>query len=229
MLKIINRGNAEPFSWVCDPTVEFQPGQIAELTVLGNQICATVSAGLAPIGIIDDIRTKSFTNVSWNEEIIVPIQNPSGSPSNPTVPYDTKVELKHPSIVKTSFRSSVPVELNANNGVITFIAGTPLNFNLTGNGPNDSIRAIVNYTYYIPNIPGDDSTASSGRMTVWYNRGIFETTVYETNQQYAVRANLFVSEMGLLTTRQPSTLHPAVATVTAPPSAISPTLQFMWF
>lgn len=228
MLKIISRGSSEPHSWVCDPSAEFQPGQIATLGVYGNQICATISSGLTALGIIDDIRTKSFTNISWNEEILLPVQNPGGSQSLPTIPYDMKVELKHPSIVKSSFRSSVPVELNANNGVITFIAGTPLNFNLTGSGPNDSIRAIVNYTYFVPNIPGDDSTAGSGRMTIWYNRGIFETTVFETNQQYALMANLFSNEMGLLTTRQPTSLHPAIAIVTAPPSAINPTLQFMW-
>lgn len=190
---------------------------------------ATVSNGKSPIGIIDDIRTKSFTNISWNEEIIVPITNPGGTVSNPTVPVDTKIELKKANIVAESFTSTVPVELNPINGVITFIAGTPLNFDLTGIGTPNSMRTVVNYTYYIPNIPGDDSTAGNGQMTVWFDRGIYATTVYETNQPYAVRANLFVSEKGLLTTRQPSTYHPAVATVVDAPNAIDPSLTFLWF
>jgi len=190
---------------------------------------ATVSNGTAPIGIIDDIRVKSFTNISWNEVIIVPATGVPGPGGTLVTPIDIKTELKKANIVPNTFSSTVNVVLNANNGVITFVAGTPLNFDLTGTGIPNAIRTIVNYTYYVPNIPGDDSTQGSGRITVWYERMFFNTDQFETNQQYPVRANIYVSEIGMSTTRRPSPIHPAVGLVSAPPSPTNPSLEILMF
>jgi hypothetical protein len=228
MLKLRSVGNSLPESFIVDPSASFQPGQIGELTVIGNQVMMTVSNGTAPFGIIDDIRTKAFTNVSWNETIIVPAAGVPGPGGQLVSASDIMKELKRPNILPTSFSSTVKVVLNPVNGIITFLAGTPLNIDLSGTGTPNGIKTIVNYTYEVPNIPGDDSTVS-GRVTVWFQRMMASTTMFETNQQYPVRANLFVSERGLLTTRKPSALHPAVAMVTSPPSPISPQLEFLWF
>ena len=227
MLRLVQIGNTLPANFICDPSAEFQPGMIAELTVIGNQIMATVSNGTAPIGIIDDIKTKAFTNVSWNEVVIVPAVGVV-SGTDLVTPIDIKAELRKPNITPASFNSTVDVVLNPVNGVITFVAGTKLNFDLAGTGTPDSIRTIVNYTYQVPNIPGDDSTQGSGRMTVWFQRMFFQTDQYETNQQYPVRANLYCSETGFLTTRRPSNIHPAIAMVTAPPTPMNPMIECMW-
>lgn len=228
MLRLVQVGNTLPANFICDPSAEFQPGQIAELTVIGNQIMATVSNGTAPIGIIDDIKTRAFTNVSWNEVVIVPATGVL-SGSDLVTPIDIKMELKKPNITASSFNSTVDVVLNPINGVITFIAGTKLNFDLTGSGTPNAIRTIVNYTYQVANIPGDDSTQGSGRMTVWFNRMFFQTDQYETNQQYPVRANLYCSEVGLLTTRRPSAIHPAIGMVTAPPTPMNPMIECLYY
>ena len=228
MLRLIQVGNALPASFICDPSAEFQPGQIAELTVIGNQVMATVSNGTAPIGIIDEIKTKAFTNVSWNEVVIVPATSVIGPSGVPVTPIDIKAELRRPNIVASSFNSTINVYLNPVNGIVTFLAGTPLNFDLIGSGSPNAIRTIVNYTYQVANIPGDDSTQGSGRITVWFNRMFAQTDQYETNQQYPVRANLYVSEYGFLTTRRPSAIHPAVAMVTAPPTPMNPCIEFLW-
>ena len=229
MLRLVQVGNTLPASFIVDPSAEFQPGQIAELTVIGNQVMATVSNGTAPIGIIDDIKTKAFTNVSWNEVVIVPAVGVPGPGGKIVTPIDIKAELKKPNVVASSFNSTVDVVLNPNNGIITFLAGTELNFDLTGTGNPNAIRTVVNYTYQVANIPGDDSTAGSGRITVWFNRMFAQTDQYETNQQYPVRANLYVSETGFLTTRRPSSIHPAVAMVTAPPTSMNPMIELLWF
>lgn len=189
---------------------------------------ATVSKGTAPIGVIDDIKTKAFTTVSWNEEKIAPTTGVLNSEGKLVSPVDIKVELDHPNVIASSFISDVPCSLNTNNGVITFLAGTPLNFTMDGANLN-AIRAIVSYTYQVPNIPGDDSTFASGRVTVWFDRMFFQTDQYETNQQYPVRANLYVSENGVLTTRRPSEFHPAVAMVTAPPTPLNSMIEVLWF
>lgn len=230
MLRLVFTSNQLPMSTMVDPSAEFEAGMIAELSVIGNQVMATVSSGIAPMGIIDDMKVKAFSAVSWNEIIIVPVSNAIIGPGGvPVLPVDVKTELKYANVVNNSFLSTVEVVLNPVNGVITFLAGTPLNFDLTGGGTPDAIRTVVNYSYYVPNIPGDDSTAGSGRVTIWISRGIYSVDKYETNQLYPVRANLYVSELGLLTTRKPSSKHPAVATVTGPPTSISPFLEFMWY
>lgn len=229
MLRLVQVGNTLPVSFICDPSAEFQPGQIAELTVIGNQVMATVSNGTAPIGVIDDIKTKAFTNVSWNEVVIVPAVGVPGPGGILVTPVDIKAELKKPNIVPASFNSTVNVVLNPINGIVTFVAGTPLNIDLTGSGQPNAIRTVVNYTYQVANIPGDDSTQGSGRMTVWFERMFFQTDQYETNQQYPVRANLYVSEVGFLTTRRPSPTHPAVGMVTAPPTPMNPMIEVLWF
>lgn len=228
MLKLVHVGGSLPTSFIVDPSAEFQPGMIGQLVVLGNQIMVTVSNGTAPLGIIDDIKTRAFTNVSWNEEVKIAAVGVPGPNGQLVTPVDVKVELRKSNIIASSFSSTVKVALNANNGVITFLAGTPLNADLMGTGEPNGFRTIVNYTYYVPNIPGDDSTQGSGRVTIWYQRMFFQTTMYESNQQYPVNANLFCSEHGVLTTRQPSKIHPAIGIVTAPPSPMSPMLEVLF-
>ena len=228
MFRIVHESNSQPHSFICDPSAEFQAGQIAELVVIGNQVMATVSNGTAPIGIIDDMKTRSFTNISWNEEVIIPVTGVPNGAGQLVLATDIVHTLENPHIVKNSFSSTVKVKLNPKNGVITFIAGTPLNMDAIGNGSPNAIRSLVNYSYHIPNIPGDDSTFGSGRVTVWYNRMFFQTDMYETNQSYPVRAMLYSNEHGMFTTRKPSENHPAIAMVTAPPSTSMPFLEALW-
>src|SRR5271155_5676436 len=107
MLRIVQAGNSLPFSWPVDPSAEFEPGMLAQLTVIGNQVMATVSNGTAPIGIIDDIKTKAFTNVSWNETVTVPAIGVPGPNNTIVTPVDIKVELRRPNIIQSSFTSTV--------------------------------------------------------------------------------------------------------------------------
>jgi hypothetical protein len=228
MLRIVQAGNSLPFSWPVDPSAEFQPGQIAQLTVIGNQVLATVSNGAAPIGIIDDIKTRAFTSTSWDETIVAPATAVLNNGQLVT-PVDIKVELQNPNVLPASFISiPVDVQLVPRNGVIIFPAGTPLNYDLLGTGTPNAIKTNVRYTYQIPNIIGDDSTQGNNRVTVWFQRMIFQTDQFETNQIYPLNANLFVSELGMLTTRQPAPNYPAVALVSAPPSPILGFLEAIW-
>lgn len=230
MLRILEESMARAYSWPVDTSAEFEGGFIAQLTGMNNQIVATVSNGSAPIGIIDDQKTKSFTSNAWDEQIIVPVANPGIGPNNTLVtPVDIKTELVNPNVLPNSFISiPVPVKLIPRNGVVIFPAGTPLNLDMLGTGIPNAIKTNVRYTYQIPNIIGDDSTFSSQRVTIWYHRLIFETNIFETNQIYTVNSNLFVSEFGMLTSREPAPNYPVVALCTAPPSSMTPTLQAIW-
>ena len=228
MLRLIQIGNTLPLSYPVDPTSTFQPGQIGQLKVIGNDIVCGVSDGTAPIGIIDEVNTSAFTQSSHDEVVIVPVVAVSDG-YQLIVAMDTEKRLRFSSVIFSSFISDVEgIILYDVNGVIGIPAGTPLNFDSDGDNILDSVRVIVNYVHRIPSIPGDNSTAASGRMTIWYSRGLFETDQYDTKQRYAVNATLFVNEEGKLTTQQISSSHPGIAMVTGPPSGIVETLEFLW-
>jgi hypothetical protein len=99
---------------------------------------------------------------------------------------------------------------------------------MTGSGIPDAIRTVVSYTWQVPGIPGDDSTQASGKVTIWFSRIAFQTSMFETNQRYAINCNLFVSETGLLTSRQPAADHPGVAICTGGPTSVFGTLEAIW-
>lgn len=228
MLRLVSVGNSLPYSWPVDINATFLPGQLAQLTVSGNAIVATVSNGTAPLGIIDDIKTKAFTAVSWDETVIVPATGVM-SGGNLVSAVEIKTELKNPNIFPDSFVSiPVRVELIPRNGVIVFPAGTELNFDMLGTGTPNAIKTNVRYTYQIPNIVGDDSTQGSHRVTVWFQRGIYQTDVFDTSATYPLNANLFVNGQGMLTTKQPTENHPVVGLVTAPPSPLISFLEILW-
>lgn len=222
-------GSSLPISFIVDPSAEFQPGSVGQMTVIGNTVMCTVSDGTAPIGIIDDIKTRAFTQVSWSEVTIVPAMGITDPSTMQLVtPVDIKAELKHAYIDPNSFISTVDVELIPTNGVITFLAGTPLNFDLTGSGTPNAIRTVSNYTYQVPNIPGDNSTTGSGRVTIWFSRQWVQSDQFETSQVYPINCNLYVNERGLFTSRRPSPIHPAVAICSSPPSPVSGYLELLW-
>lgn len=227
MLRLISPTTSLPFSFPVDISSTFQPGQCAQLTVVGNQVVATVSNGLAPLGLIDDIKTKAFTAVAWDETIIVPATGVmSGGKLVSAV--EIKAELKNAHISPDSFVSiPVSVQLIPRNGVVVFPAGTELNFDLIGTGTPNAIKTNVRYSYTIPNIIGDDSTQGSNRVTVWFHRGIYATDVYDTSATYPLNANLFVNSEGKLTTKQATPNHPSIALVTGPPSPLDSMVQFL--
>jgi hypothetical protein len=227
-LKLVQTGYGLPVSYPVDPSAEFEPGMIGSLYLRGNNIVCGVSDGRAPFGIIDDYKTRAYTATSIDEVVIAAAAGVTQN-GRLVTPIDIKQELRNPNIIPTSFLTSpVDVHLIPRNGVVEFPAGTPLNFDMDGDGVLDSIRTVVSYIYQIPNVIGDDSTAGSGMVTIWFQKGIFQTDMYETNQRYVINAILFSSENGRLTTSRPSEDYPGIAMVTGPPSATYPTLEFLW-
>ena len=221
-------GNTLPLSFPVDPTSTFQPGQIGQLKVIGNEIVCGVSDGTAPFGIIDDVNTSAFTAPITDEVADISVVAVSDG-YQLVVAIDTDKSLRFSNIVRSSFVADLEgIILNDINGVITVSSGTPLNFDADKDGILDTVRVIVSYVYRIPNIPGDNTTAGSGRMTLWFQRGIFETDQFDTTQRYVVNATLFVNAEGKMTTAQPSANHPGIAMVTGPPTGIVETLEFLW-
>jgi hypothetical protein len=227
MLRLTQIGNSLPVSYPVDPTAQFSPGMVGQLKLHGNSIVCGVSDGTAPLGIIDDTRQTAFYAPSVDETVIEPAVGRMVGGKLVSV-TDVKSELQNSNIMESSFVSNIRVILKPRNGVIVFPAGTELNFDADGDGISDSIRAIVSYTYQVPNVPGDDSTIGNGRITIWFQRMIFSTDQYEVNQRYPLNAPLFVSEAGLLTTRQPSEDHPTIAIVLAPPTARNTFLEVLY-
>ena len=82
MLRLIQIGNSLPVSFPVDPTSVFQPGQIGQLKVIGNEIVCGISDGTAPFGIIDDInilqpikKLKTYEFISYKGVIMYKLDN----------------------------------------------------------------------------------------------------------------------------------------------------------
>lgn len=230
ILRLIQVGQSLPVSFPVDPTSEFQAGQIAQLKVMGNEIVCGISDGTAPFGIIDDINTSAFSAPMNDEVVVIPAVGIHDGYGNYVAAIDTMKDLRKPNIIRSSFVADVEgLILNDTNGIITVPAGTTLNYDQDGDGIEDSVRTTVSYIYRIANIPGDNTTIGSGRITIWFQRGIFETDQFDTTQRYVVNAVLFCNGDGLLTTAQPTASHPGIAMVTGPPTGINQTLEFLFF
>jgi len=228
MLRLFQVGNALPLTFPVDPNAEFQPGYVAQLNTMGNIVVCGVSDGTAPLGIIDDIKTHAYTAPSIDEELVIAVDGVIQN-SILVTPADIKLELENPNILEKSFDADLDVLLKARNGVITIPKGTALNCDLLGTGIPNAVKVTVSYTYQIPNVPGDDSTFATSRVTIWVSKIHAATDMYETNQSYPLNANLFVSECGLLTTRQVYDESPAIAMVVGPPTAMDRFLSFITY
>jgi hypothetical protein len=222
MLRLINHGSSIPVSIPVDPSAEFESGMIGQLKAIGNQIVCGVSDGTAPFGVIDDMKKTSFTSNSIDEVVIAPIQDilVTETGGRRYLSIDVKMELENSNVIQGSFISKyVGVQLIPVNGLIVFLEGTELNFDMDGDGVPDAIRTVVSYSYRVPDVPGDDTTSGSGQMSVWIQRIWFATDQFETNQTYALNSPLFVSEAGKLTSSRILD-YPAIGIVTAPPGNI---------
>jgi len=228
MLRIIQAGNALPFSYPVDISSTFQPGQLAQLKLVGQDIVVGLSDGTAPLGIIDDIRTSAFTQTIVDEIVILEGGDITTDGYNYWTGRDIKQELNNAGLIQASFVADYEgLVLNPVNGILTLPSGSLLNYD-NGTGTNDSVKTIVNYVYQVPSLPGDDTTIGSNRVTVWFQRGIFATDQFDSLQRYPLNATLFVNSEGKLSTAQATENHPGVAIVSGPPSAIEGSLEFMW-
>lgn len=230
MLRVIHSGNAMPMSMPVDPTAEFQPGMFAQLKVIGNDIVAGVSDGTAPLGIIDDVRISAFTKAQVDEivQIEVDISNITVDSNGKRVnSIDVSSPLEYPHLIQSSFTSTISGYLNFVNGIITIPAGTELNYDFDGDGLNDGFKIVCNYIYRVTNKPGDDTTLSSGRVTLHYQRGIYATDQFDTTQAYPLNVTLYIGLDGILTSKQPTENHPGVAVCTGPPSSTNGTVEFL--
>jgi len=229
VLQLIQIGNALPVSYPVDSSSVFEPGCIAQLTLFGQDIVAGLSDGTTPFGIIDDARTTAFTKPSPDEIVVIPATGILDAYGRWVSTTDVKQELRFADVVASSFVADYEnLVLNPVNGVLMAPAGSVLNYDSDGDGRPDSIKTVVSYVYRVPNLPGEDTTVGSNRITIWITRGIYATDQYDSTQKYPLNAALFVNEEGKLTTKQATPNHPAIGLVTAPPSALIGTLEFLW-
>ena len=244
MLDILHSNGLPHGFRAVDPTVEFQAGMLAGLTLLDGEVVWTVANGMdiVPLGIIDDNKVTAFSTTVKEEKIIITKKFGEFDTIKPIVESDGKLlepaigKLAHGNIVASSFRSLPQVELNVVNGLITLPEGTELNYDLDEDGVNDSIQVIASYAYEIADVPGENTTLGSGKLTVWLLPGEYATDQYEPDVDYSVNDLLFCSPNGKLTTEQSiyqqgshRRFSPAVGIVTVPPSTLQSLMQFVFF
>jgi hypothetical protein len=231
MLRPIHVGMHRPISYPLDPDATFQPGMVGQLHLVGNEIVMGVSNGIAPFGLIDDARDIAFTQPVIDEIQIVVATSITSDGYQPVMGADVMKLLDNSNILEQSWRSDIRgVTLTAVNGAITVPAGTPLNYKSNPASPtNDSVLVKVNYSYYVPNKPGTDTTLGSGMVSIWIGRGLlFSTDQYDTSVPYGLNSPLYVSPAGKLTSEQSLQDQPAVGMVTVPPTSVNNMMEFLW-
>lgn len=230
MLRVIQSGTGRPISYPVDPNAVFQPGMVAQVKLIGDDTVIGVSDGRAPMGLIDDVKDTAFTKPAIDEIVIIkaPVVTSDGYGTY-RMGTDAFQVLNNAHIVQTSFVADIPgLTLNEMNGVLHAPAGTKLNYATEGSSTPNAIRAVVSYAYRSANMPGEDTTLGSGRLTVWFTRGIFQTDQFEIGS-FPINGNLYVSPNGKLTTEQTMPNQPSVAMVVSPPSTHNTWLEFLWF
>lgn len=229
MFRPLFKGTGLPMGYTVDPNATFQPGMIGQLKRIGNEVVMGVSDGIAPFGIIDDIKDTAMIRPVIDEIIIVRPDAITSDGYNFYSASQTIEMLQNPSIIDYSWSVDIAgLSLISNNGVIVVPAGTLLNYTELGHLTPNAIKVRARYSYYVPNLPGDDTTLGSGRVTIWYTRGVYETDMYETAVPYVVNSTLFVSANGKLTSEQSLPNQPGMALCMVPPTTINPFLQFLW-
>lgn len=229
MLTLIQTGFGLPISYPLDPSATFQPGNIGQLKLMGQDIVVGLSDGSAPFGVIDDVRTSAFTQPVYDEVVVIESNGTYTDGYNFFTERAAKQELENANLNSNSFVSDYEgLILNPINGVLTLPADSILNYDNNGDGKNDSVKAICNYVYEVPSLAGDDTTIGSNRITIWFQRAIFATDQYDTLQRYPLNATLFVNEQGKLTTQQLTANHPGIGIVLGPPNNFINTLEFLW-
>ena len=228
MLRVLQPGLSRPISYFVNPNATFEPGMIAQLQLLGNDIVMGVSDGTAPVGVIDEIRSVSFTQAVIDEpvDIEVPV---TFDGYNWVSTMQGIGELANSRVVANSFIADYPgLTLNTVNGTLRAPIGSIANFSTVGAETPNAIRTFVRYAFEVPGIPGDDSVDGSGKITIWFARGIFQTDQFETDVPWALNATLFVSSRGKLTTEQTDPNQPGVGLCIVPPTGHHSVLEFLW-
>lgn len=194
---------------------------------LGGDIFATVSDGcnLPPLGIVDDVKTEAFSKNSLDELVFVPATGVPDGYGNLISTVDVMGFLKHTNIIRQTFVSSMDVLLNPVNGVVQIPAGTTLNRVDPNDPATTGFELLVSYSFQIPDLPGEDTTAGSGKLSVHIFRGIYATDQFDPIVEYPLSAPLYCGRDGRFTT-EPN--GPIVAIVTAPPSILINELEFLW-
>jgi len=207
--------------------VEFQAGMIAGLLELGGDIFATVSDGcnIPPIGVLDDVKTEAFSKQSIDERVFIKSTGVPDGYGNLISTVDTMGFLNNTNIIPSTFAASMDVLLNPRNGVVQVPAGSVLN-SIDPLDPNKTgFEVFVSYTFQIPDLPGEDTTAGSGKVSVHIFRAIFSTDQFDPVVEYPLMAPLYCGRDGRVTTEANG---PIIGIVTAPPSVLINDIEFMW-
>lgn len=213
--------------WPLDPSIEMQAGQLGTLIQIGGDIFVTVSDGCTypPIGIIDDVKTEAFSKNSLDELVFIPATGVPDGYGNLISTVDVMGFLQNTNIIPSTFVSTMDLLLNPRNGTVTVPAGSILN-KVDPNDPGQTgFEVLVSYMFQVPDLPGEDTTAGSGKVSLHIFRGIFQTDQFDPVVEYPLMCPLYCNTDGRLTSCENG---PIIGICTAPPSILIDEIEFMW-
>ena len=157
--------------------------------------------------------------------VFIPASGVSDGHGNLISTTDVMGFVENTNIIPATFVSSMDVLLNPKNGTITVPAGSVLNKVTVGDPSQTGFEILISYMFQIPDLPGEDTTAGSGKASVHIFRGIFQTDQFDPVVEYPLMCPLFCGRDGRITS-EPN--GPIIAVCTAPPSILISEIEFMW-
>lgn len=223
-----------------DPTVTFEAGQIGQLTVdpMGNTVVTL--AGSKPLGLIDDNKTTAFTQPIIGEvHYVATVAAATWYTDNAHLVSDSELVFLLSStgaVAATCVRGvDYSVTSYANGIFAVFLAGlidvaVPY-LDMNHDGVADSVNIAMQYHFAVPGVAGQDTTLASGLVTMWFHKGEYSVSMYDSAASYAVNTKLYVGDgagghapLGVLTVAARTANTQVVGIVTQPPTASNPLL-----
>lgn len=226
-----------------DPAVTFEAGQVGMLAVdaLGNTVLTL--AGTKPLGLLDDNKTAAFTQPVIGEvHSVAPTAGATWLANNANIVTDSELVFLLSSTGAVAATSVKPTDYTATsytNGLFTVTAAGNIDtaapyLDTDGDTVADSVNIMIQYQFAVPGVSGSDSTLGSGLVTLWFQRGEFSVSVYDTATTYAVNDKLFVGDglaasapLGTLTVDARTANPQVVGIVTQPPTSSNPLLTLI--
>jgi hypothetical protein len=225
-----------------DPAMTCEAGQVGQLStdMVGNTIVTL--AGSKPLGLIADDKTAAFTQPILGEvHTVMTLPNATWLSNNANLVSGSQlVFLLSATGVATAVASPGDYTVTSyTNGLFNVTAAGAIAtaspyIDTNGDGIPDSVNVVIQYQFAVPGVAGTDTTLGSGLVTLWFQRGEFSVSVYDTATTYAVNTKLYVGDgvgsnapLGTLTVAARTGNAQVVGAVSQPPTASNPLLSLI--
>lgn len=224
-----------------DPAATFEAGNVGQLAVDAAGNTVVTLAGSKPLGLIDDNKTAAFTQPVLGEiHAVHPVAAATWVTNNANLVTGSELVFLLNSAGAVASTAAKPTDYTVTsytNGIFAVTAAGSIDsatpyLDTDGDSVADSVNIMIQYQFALPGVTGSDSTLGSGLCTLYFQKGEFSVSVYDTATTYAVNTKMFVGDgvtapLGTLTVAARTANTQVVGVCTQPPTSSNPLLNLI--